>query len=78
MEPNSFEQKQPNSPQDGSIGPAIGIVIIILVVVVGSLYFWSQRMNKNQNVAPVPVETYTPDTVIDQTQATTSTSAELQ
>ncbi len=31
--------------EEKALGPAIGVVIIIFVLVLGGLYFWGQRMN---------------------------------
>lgn len=31
-----------------SSGPVVGVVIIILVLVVGALYFWGAKLNKEQ------------------------------
>lgn len=33
--------------KDSSVGPAIGIIIIIAVLIVGALYFWGSRLNKD-------------------------------
>ena len=47
-------QEQPNqdfSPQpqeEKSAGPAIGIIIIILVILLGGLYFWGQRAEQQE------------------------------
>jgi hypothetical protein len=30
---------------DSSVGPVIGIIIIIAVIVIGGLYFWGQRIS---------------------------------
>ena len=47
-----------------SIGPVIGIVIILLIILFGSLYFWGQRSGErydpnaaeNANVAEIEAE----------------------
>ncbi len=55
MEPTGEQNAVSPAPQnDKSAGPAIGIIIIILVVMLGGLYFWSQktevkRMNEIEN-----------------------------
>ncbi len=57
MDPlNTTENTTPTmGGESKSVGPAIGIVIIILIVVLGGLYFWGQRMNdqdmQNTNTA---------------------------
>ena len=37
-----------------SIGPIIGIVVIIAVLVVGAFYFWGNKLNSSQ---PAPLTT---------------------
>ena len=39
------ENETPNveRPGEGSAGPIIGTIIILIVIVLGGLYFWSQR-----------------------------------
>ncbi len=47
----------PRVPEDKkSIGPIVGIVIIILVLVLGGLYFWGQKINMmDQGISPETV-----------------------
>mgnify|MGYP003468544631 CR=1 FL=1 len=52
MEPNNTTQTAVEPKGDKSIGPAIGIIIIILVMVVGSLYFLSERMKERRQPTP--------------------------
>lgn len=43
-----------SNPQDRSIGPAVGIIIIIVIMVVGALYFWGEHQSEvaqTQNIA---------------------------
>jgi len=57
MEPNNNTQTSVEPKGDKSIGPAIGIIIIILVMVIGSLYFLSERMKeRRQPTAPTKEE----------------------
>lgn len=30
---------------ENSVGPLVGIVIIVLILVLGGLYFWGERLN---------------------------------
>lgn len=55
MEPNNNTQTSVEPKGDKSMGPAIGIIIIILVMVLGSLYFLSERM-KEQRQPTAPTE----------------------
>ncbi len=56
MEPTGEQIQMSPAPQDEkSIGPAIGVIIIILALVLGGLYFWGQTetnrtQNKSQNI----------------------------
>jgi uncharacterized protein HemX len=47
MEPQNTTPIMPQTPQQGAsdraIGPAIGIIVIIALIVLGGLYFLSQR-----------------------------------
>ena len=74
MEPNNTAPTQGEHRGDKSIGPAIGIIIIILVMVVGSLYFLSERMKKNtEALTPALQNTeVTPEAPVLEVQATTS------
>jgi flagellar basal body-associated protein FliL len=66
MEPQNEKPIANTTPVDGSeksIGPAIGIIIIIAVIVIGGLYFWGQRVSK-QKAVPTPENNST--TTIDQ------------
>ncbi len=52
------------------LGPVIGLVVIIAIIVVGSLYFWGQRTEKS--MMNVPVDT------TSQTNGTQETSTDAQ
>jgi hypothetical protein len=44
--------------KDSGIGPIIGSVIIIILIIFGGLYFWSYVINEQKTEAPTPsVET---------------------
>lgn len=36
-----------NTKKDGSVGPTIGSVIVILIIIIGGFYFWNSIINKN-------------------------------
>ena len=74
MEPNNLGQ-QTSTPMrsEKSIGPAVGIIVIIVVIVLGGLYFWGQRIEKQKEIS-TPV-TPTETTVADQ-PATNSQSSD--
>ena len=51
MNPENNTPMQPIVPtEEKALGPAIGVIIIILVLVLGGLYFWGERMNKGAAV----------------------------
>jgi FlaG/FlaF family flagellin (archaellin) len=53
---------------EGSVGPVIATIIILVVVVLGGLYFWGQRTPSESNdIYGNPVST--------QSESTTDTSA---
>ncbi len=37
-----------NKSADHSVGPIVGAVIIVLILVLGGLYFWGERLNQSQ------------------------------
>lgn len=51
--------------QGGGMGPMIGVAIVILILIVGGLYFWGAQLNEEANelddVAPLEIETSTGD-----------------
>lgn len=60
MEPNTINQFPPNQPLDAesskSYGAIVASVIIILILVVGGLYFWGKTLSERQQVPPTPQE----------------------
>lgn len=70
MEPNATQTSE-NRPA----GPVIGAVIIILILVVGALYFWGAKLNKEANQTPEDILN-AEDQTVDQLQ-TQSTSTEI-
>jgi len=43
----------------GSAGPTVGIIIIVIVFILGGLYFWGQRLNQKdaQTLPLIPGDT---------------------
>ena len=37
-----------NSPHRTSVGPIIGSAIVVIVLLIGALYFWGQQLNKQE------------------------------
>lgn len=53
MNEEQTQNPQMTNPVSGqqnpkSVGPAIGIVIIILVIILGALYFWGQTIDRRE------------------------------
>lgn len=69
------------SPKKTQIGPVIGLIIILAIIVVGTLYFWGQRVEKTQNTGTQNTQTEqtTPAEVDTQTEQlqTQSTSDDI-
>jgi len=50
MEPNNTtETTNAVVHKEGSVGPVIGTIIILAVILLGGLYFWGNRNNQNVN-----------------------------
>jgi uncharacterized protein HemX len=65
--PNQFTSPiQATAPQKShkSAGPIIGILVIIIIMVLGGLYFWGQRLDQQiqQTQEEVPQQSQTQDT----------------
>ena len=43
----------PAAPKKASVGPTVGIVIILVLLILGAFYFWGARLN--QTAAPLPL-----------------------
>ncbi len=40
------------SNEESKIGPIIGIIIVVIVLIIGALYFWGEKLNKEKMGAP--------------------------
>ncbi len=55
MEPNNNQYNAPiqnmmdDAKRDGTVGPLIGSVIIVLVILIGGLYFWGSMIIDRKN-----------------------------
>ncbi len=55
--PNMMMQE----PKKSAVGPVIGLIIILAIIIIGSLYFWGKRVDdqtQNTQVQPVQNETF--------------------
>lgn len=51
-------------PKKTSVGPVIGIIIIIVILVLGGLYFWGQNLSNNADYEFPEIETTTQQTTL--------------
>ena len=53
------QTNQPPMPpsQKKPIGPVIGIIIIVLILILGGLYFWGEKLNLNNGYQQTTEET---------------------
>lgn len=51
--PQDHMRTMPPAPKTGA-GPTVGIVIIIILFIIGGLYFWGARLNQ-QDQSPLPL-----------------------
>ena len=43
---NPVEQNQPlGAEKESRVGPVVGIIIVVIVLVLGALYFWGQKLS---------------------------------
>ncbi len=68
IDPN-IQNGQPKKPDEG-VGPVIGSIIIIALIVLGGLYYWGSIINSTQKTNEDVIETTTPalnesDEIID-------------
>lgn len=62
-------------PHDRKIGPVVGAVIILILLVLAALYFWSIKLNSKSDVTvPVTSETQTDSTNMKMVDGATMSS----
>lgn len=57
MDTPSIPPQGPTSPiepqvKESKVGPIIGIIIVVIVLIVGALYFWGERLARENNAIP--------------------------
>lgn len=45
----------PAGHKKGSIGPTVGIIIIVILLVFGALYFWGAKLNSTDQDQQLPL-----------------------
>lgn len=61
----------PTMPEKHSFGPIIGSVIIVIILILGALYFWGQRVNKAP-AEQVPAQVQESQLQVEETSAPVS------
>lgn len=56
MDPQQNQVPMESMPEKKSFGPLIGIIVIIAVIVIGGLYFWSGMFSSDEAVMPSDAE----------------------
>lgn len=62
MEPNTQNSSgmmngiPPVAKQDKKVGPIIGVLVIVLVLIIGALWFFGQRLNTSPSAQKANVE----------------------
>ena len=46
------ENPAPQKEDKGGMGPLIGSIIVIVILVIGAIYFWGDTLNKQENIVP--------------------------
>jgi uncharacterized protein HemX len=62
---NQGQPVPPSGPRPNTTGPIIGIIIIILVLLVGGLYFWGERIDEVSDDVEELQETNESDEIAD-------------
>lgn len=66
------------------VGPVIGLIIILAIILIGGIYFWSSRINSktdmapenNQNPAVNNGESVSPEAILNQSSSDETASIE--
>ncbi len=58
-----------NKSAEHSVGPIVGAVIIVLILVLGGLYFWGERLNESQESLTAEQIEQTPDQTLAELKA---------
>ena len=59
MPPTQNPGSTPPTKQPEGMGPLVGIVIIVVMLALGALYFWGKRLNEQAPVPYIPSDTAT-------------------
>lgn len=54
-------EKLLTAPHQTSWGAALGIVIILILLVIGALYFWGAKLTRDDEMSTPPIQRLTPE-----------------
>lgn len=66
----------PIANENKKIGPILGLLVIILVIIIASLYFFGKKLNTTPSTE-TPIETVTPVTPVSEDSSAAAIDAEL-
>jgi hypothetical protein len=52
-ETNTDHLLERKNPSSGGSGPIVGIIIIVLMLILGGLYFWGAQLNRTTQPLPL-------------------------
>lgn len=55
-QPTPVASNETDTSEESSMGPIIGAIIIVLILIIGGLYFWGQNLVQNEDVADDDME----------------------
>ena len=60
----------------GSAGPTSGVIIILLILVIGALYYWGVAETRKNNPTPLPLIPGDASSTIDYNATSSTTTAQ--
>lgn len=57
MPPLQNPESTPRIKQQETMGPLVGIIVIVVMLGLGALYFWGKRLNQQAPVPYIPGDT---------------------
>lgn len=64
--------------REGSLGPVIGVIVILAIIIIGGLYFWSTRPKASNTAADAAATSSDADIQSIQSQGTSDDAAAIQ
>ncbi len=54
MDENANPNATPAAEPKGSMGPLVGSIIVIVILVIGAIYFWGEKLNTQEPIQETP------------------------